>query len=43
MTAAGTLGDAARARDLARRYLEEFPNGLSAGDARRVLGASARP
>ena len=43
MTSAETVGDGARARELARRYLEEFPRGLAVGDARRLASGAPQP
>jgi TolA-binding protein len=43
MTSGETLGDKPRARELARRYLDEFPGGLAAADARRLLSGAPRP
>ena len=43
MESAAALGDMARARQLARRYLETFPSGLRVATARRLAGDGARP
>jgi ferric-dicitrate binding protein FerR (iron transport regulator) len=43
MTSAQALGDGARARELARRYLEEFPGGLAAADAGRLASGAPLP
>jgi outer membrane protein assembly factor BamD (BamD/ComL family) len=41
METAELAGEAVRARALAKRYLEAFPRGLSAANARRVAGDGA--
>jgi ferric-dicitrate binding protein FerR (iron transport regulator) len=43
MESAAALGDLARARRLARRYLETFPSGLRVATARRLAGSGAQP
>jgi ferric-dicitrate binding protein FerR (iron transport regulator) len=43
MESAAALGDLARARRLARRYLETFPSGLRVATARRLAGNGAQP
>jgi len=43
MESAAALGHSARARQLARRYLETFPSGLRVATARRLAGSGAPP
>jgi hypothetical protein len=43
MESAAALGDTARARRLARRYLATFPSGLRVATARRLAGPGAQP
>jgi hypothetical protein len=43
MESAAALGDTARARQLARRYLATFPSGLRVATARRLAGTGAQP
>jgi tetratricopeptide (TPR) repeat protein len=43
MESAAALGDTARARQLARRYLAAFPSGLRVATARRLAGTGAQP
>ena len=43
MESAAALGDMARARQLARRYLQTFPSGLRVATARRLAGSGAQP
>ena len=43
MESAAALGDTARARQLARRYLAMFPSGLRVATARRLAGTGAQP
>ena len=43
MESAAALGHRARARQLARRYLETFPSGLRVATARRLAGSGAQP
>ena len=43
MESAAALGDTARARHLARRYLATFPSGLRVATARRLAGPGAQP
>ena len=43
MESAAALGNRARARQLARRYLETFPSGLRVATARRLAGSGTRP
>jgi ferric-dicitrate binding protein FerR (iron transport regulator) len=43
MECAERVGDKARARDLARRYLSDFPHGLRVQTARRLAGGVASP
>jgi tetratricopeptide (TPR) repeat protein len=43
MESAAALGEAPRARQLARRYLETYPGGLRVGTARRLAGTGAQP
>jgi tetratricopeptide (TPR) repeat protein len=43
MESAAALGNTARARQLARRYLATFPSGLRVGTARRLAGSGAQP
>ena len=43
MESAAALGDRARARRLARRYLQTYPSGLRVGTARRLAGSGAQP
>jgi tetratricopeptide (TPR) repeat protein len=43
MESAAALGNTARARQLARRYLATFPSGLRVATARRLAGTGAQP
>jgi ferric-dicitrate binding protein FerR (iron transport regulator) len=43
MECAAKMGEGARARDLARRYLSDFPHGLRVQTARRLAGGVAAP
>ncbi len=43
MESAAALGNSARARQLARRYLKTFPSGLRVATARRLAGTGAHP
>jgi hypothetical protein len=43
MESAAALGDTARARQLARRYLATFPSGLRVATAKRLAGTGAQP
>ncbi len=43
MESAAALGELARARRLARRYLETFPSGLRVATAQRLAGSGAQP